>query len=58
MAQTLGVATLTYLPFCFFNLLNPLISAGYGFTGFTIERLPAGGEPPQPDLDAAPAPRP
>jgi NhaC family Na+:H+ antiporter len=41
MAQTLGVATFTYLPFCFFNLLNPLVSAAYGFTGFTIEKLPA-----------------
>lgn len=58
MAQTLGVATLTYLPFCFFNLLNPLISAGFGFTGFTIERLPAAGETPQSDLDAASAPLP
>lgn len=41
MSQTLGVATLTYAPFCFFNLLNPVISAIYGFTGFTIEKLPA-----------------
>jgi NhaC family Na+:H+ antiporter len=40
MAQTLGVATFAYLPFCFFNLLNPLVSAAYGFTGFTIEKLP------------------
>lgn len=39
MAQTLGVATFVYLPFCFFNLLNPLVSAAYGFTGFTIEKL-------------------
>lgn len=39
MAQTLGVGTLVYLPFCFFNLLNPIISAIYGFTGFTIEKL-------------------
>ena len=39
MAQTLQVATITYLPFCFFNLLNPLISSVYGFTGFTIEKL-------------------
>ena len=42
MAQTLGVATFTYLPFCFFNLVNPLVSAAYGFTGFTIDRLPEG----------------
>jgi NhaC family Na+:H+ antiporter len=45
MAQTLGVATLTYAPFCFFNILNPLISALYGFTGFTIEKLPAAAQP-------------
>jgi Na+:H+ antiporter, NhaC family len=44
MAQTLGVATFTYLPYCFFNLLNPLVSAVYGFTGFTIDPLPAGAE--------------
>ena len=38
-AQTLGIATFTYLPFCFFNLINPIVSAVYGFTGFTIEPL-------------------
>jgi NhaC family Na+:H+ antiporter len=42
MAQTLGVATLTYAPFAFFNLINPFIAAIYGFTGFTIERIPEG----------------
>ncbi len=40
MATTLGVATFAYAPYAFFNLINPLISAGYGFTGFTIEKLP------------------
>ncbi len=39
MSQNLAVATVSYLPFCFFNLLNPVISAIYGFTGFTIEKL-------------------
>lgn len=39
MSATLSVATFTYLPFCFVNLLNPIISAFYGFTGFTIERI-------------------
>lgn len=38
MAQTLGVATAVYAPFAFFNLINPFISAIYGFTGFTIHR--------------------
>jgi NhaC family Na+:H+ antiporter len=44
MAGTLGVPAFTYLPYCFFNLVNPLVSATYGFTGFTIERLPEGEE--------------
>ncbi|MEM1268625.1 MAG: Na+/H+ antiporter NhaC [Bacteroidota bacterium] len=39
MASALGVATVAYLPFAFFNLFNPVISAIYGFTGFTIEKL-------------------
>jgi NhaC family Na+:H+ antiporter len=51
MAQTLGVATFAYAPFAFFNLINPLVSALYGFTGFTIERIEPGTEP-----DAALAP--
>jgi Na+:H+ antiporter, NhaC family len=39
MAQTLAVSTFAYAPFAFFNLINPLVSAIYGFTGFTIEKL-------------------
>jgi NhaC family Na+:H+ antiporter len=39
MAATLGVATFAYLPFAFFNLINPLVSILYGFTGFTIETI-------------------
>ncbi|NNE98591.1 MAG: Na+/H+ antiporter NhaC, partial [Pyrinomonadaceae bacterium] len=35
----LGVATLTYLPFCFFNLLSPLVSAFLAGFNLTIERL-------------------
>lgn len=42
MATTLGVATLTYAPFAFLNLLNPVVAAIYGFTGFTIDPLPEG----------------
>lgn len=44
MAQTLGVSTFVYAPFAFFNLINPLVALVYGFTGFTIERLPEGAE--------------
>ncbi len=43
MAATLGVPTLAYLPFAFFNLVNPLVSIFYGYTGFTIKRID--GEP-------------
>lgn len=39
MAGVLGVATGAYLPYAFFNLLSPLISLIYGFTGFRIERI-------------------
>ncbi|HEY9449703.1 MAG TPA: Na+/H+ antiporter NhaC [Gemmatimonadaceae bacterium] len=44
MAQTLGVSTLVYAPFAFLNLINPLVAAIYGFTGFTIERIAEGEE--------------
>lgn len=40
MATTLGVATFAYAPYAFFNLINPIVSAIYGFTGFTIEKIP------------------
>ena len=45
MASTLGVATLAYLPFAFFNLINPLVSIFYGFTGFSIETIDDSAEP-------------
>ncbi|MCT4593057.1 MAG: Na+/H+ antiporter NhaC [Anaeromicrobium sp.] len=38
MASTLGVATIAYLPFAFFNLLSPVVSVIYGFTGITMEK--------------------
>jgi Na+:H+ antiporter, NhaC family len=39
MASTLGVATIAYLPFAFFNLVCPFISAGYAYFNFKIEPL-------------------
>ena len=45
MAATLGVATFAYLPFAFFNLINPLVSIIYGFTGFTMETIEETAEP-------------
>jgi NhaC family Na+:H+ antiporter len=39
MGAVLGVPTLRYLPFCFFNIASPLLSVAYGITGFRIERI-------------------
>ena len=39
MAGTLGVATLTYAPFAFFNMLSPVVAAVYGITGISIKRI-------------------
>ncbi len=36
MSGTLGVATLAYLPFCFFNMICPVIAVIYGFLNFKI----------------------
>tara|TARA_R110001599_G_scaffold353459_1_gene592461 strand:+ start:164654 stop:166141 length:1488 start_codon:yes stop_codon:yes gene_type:complete len=37
MSATLGVATLQYAPFAFFNLLCPIIAIVYGFTGCALK---------------------
>jgi len=39
MAAALGVATFAYLPFAFFNLVNPVVSILYGMFDVTITRL-------------------
>ena len=41
MAGTLGVATFAYLPYCFFNLVCPVVSVIYGYTNFKIAPLVA-----------------
>jgi len=38
-ANTLGVSTLSFLPFCFFSLLSPVLSIISGFTGIGLKRL-------------------
>jgi NhaC family Na+:H+ antiporter len=49
MAGVLGVPTIEYLPFAFFNILNPLIALAYAFTGFRIEHV----EPTEPPAERA-----
>ena len=39
MAGTLGVATFAYMPYCFFNILSPMVSVLYGYLNFKIEKL-------------------
>ena len=36
ISGVLGVATAAYLPFCFFNLLSPLLDVLYGYIGFKV----------------------
>ena len=45
MAQStvLGVPTVVYLPYCFFNLLSPLMSMLVAAIGWKIKRLPVSG---------------
>ena len=60
-AATLGVATLAYLPFAFFNWLSPLVTLIFGWFGWTIhpldeetrQRLAARAAEPVPGSDPA-----
>src|SRR6059058_4547111 len=38
ISGVLGVSTASYFPYCFFNLLSPVLDVIFGFTGF---RMPA-----------------
>jgi NhaC family Na+:H+ antiporter len=49
MSATLGIATMAYLPFCFFNLINVVISFAYALIGFQIRHI-------EPDVEPEPAP--
>ncbi|MDQ3270356.1 MAG: Na+/H+ antiporter NhaC [Pseudomonadota bacterium] len=46
MAATLGVATLDYAPYAFFNLVNPLLAGLMAYLGFKILRI----APPRPEV--------
>ena len=50
ISGVLGVSTAAYLPFCFFNLLSPVLDVLFGFLGWKV--------PHAPPEDAAAAPRP
>jgi len=38
-SSVLGVPTLTYLPYCFFNILSPLMTMLFGYFGIKIRKL-------------------
>ena len=38
-SAVLGVATLVYLPYCFFNLISPLMTILYGYLGIKIKKI-------------------
>ena len=38
ISGVLGVSTIAYLPYCFFNLLSPLLDILYGYLGFKVPR--------------------
>ena len=58
MAATLGVATFDYLPFAFFNLVNPLLAVVLGYAGFKVLREPgARMVPGTPPAEAGPGHR-
>ena len=38
-SSVLGVSTFIYAPFCFFNLISPLMTIAYGFLGIGIAKI-------------------
>lgn len=41
MISTLGLEPFTYIPYCILNILNPIISIFYGYSGITMEKAEA-----------------
>jgi len=46
MAATLGVATFSYAPYAFFNMLCPVIAIAYGYLNFALKPVEAGTKVP------------
>jgi NhaC family Na+:H+ antiporter len=53
MSGVLGVSTASYLPYCFFNLLSPVLDVLYGFIGFKVPSLPDEALPDAPPVAPA-----
>jgi Na+:H+ antiporter, NhaC family len=52
ISGVLGVSTASYLPYCFFNFLSPILDVLYGFVGF---KVPAASPAEAEDARATPA---
>jgi NhaC family Na+:H+ antiporter len=39
ISGVLGVSTASYLPYCFFNILSPILDVVYGFLGFKVPTI-------------------
>ena len=60
MSGVLGVSTASYLPYCFVNLLSPVLDVLYGYLGFkvpTIEDVAAENAKREPSIDEHAVPR-
>jgi NhaC family Na+:H+ antiporter len=40
ISGVLGVSTASYVPYCFFNFLSPILDLVYGFVGFKTPSAP------------------
>ena len=38
-ARVLGVSTMTYLPYCFFNIISPMMTVFYAYMNIKIRRI-------------------
>ena len=38
-SSVLGVSTILYAPFCFFNIISPIVTVIYGIVGFKVPKL-------------------
>jgi NhaC family Na+:H+ antiporter len=52
VSGTLGIETIAYFPFAFFNLINPLLSFVYAFFGFQIKHVEPGTDFKKPPGEA------
>src|SRR5204863_6155394 len=46
ISGVLGVSTAAYFPYCFFNLISPVLHVLYGFVGFKVPGRAEADQPP------------